>query len=180
MTNEERDLTLEYLKEMQEKYIEGYGYEAHPLPEWYALDEAIKALEQQPCEDCISREAVLNIFNEWFATCNIADKRESPKAKIKALPSVKPKYTDEEIDKAQAVEQAYVDKMVELAVEETKRPKGKWIDEYDEVEIYNAGGFTENKHIGWICSECGRFVKMCEKYCPSCGAKMEVEDETNN
>ena len=32
------------------------------------------------------------------------------------LPSVTPKYTDEEIERAQAVEQAYVDKMVELSV----------------------------------------------------------------
>ena len=38
--------------------------------------------------DCISRQAALKIHDEWFATCNIADKKESPKAKIKALPSV--------------------------------------------------------------------------------------------
>ena len=46
MTNEEAKLTIEYLKEMQEEYIEGEGYERHPLPEWYALDIAIKAIEQ--------------------------------------------------------------------------------------------------------------------------------------
>lgn len=28
---------------------------------------------------------------------------------------------------------------------------------------------------GWICSECGRVLKMREKYCPSCGVKMEVK-----
>ena len=53
---------------------------------------AIKALEQQPCQDCVSRAKVLEIYDEWFATCNIADRRESPKAKIKALPSVAPRY----------------------------------------------------------------------------------------
>ena len=37
-------------------------------------------------------------------------------------------YTDEEIDKAQAVEQAYVDKMVELAVEESRQ---KWLNSFD-------------------------------------------------
>ena len=49
-------------------------------------------------------------------------------SRVKALPPVKPKYTDEEIDKAQAVEQAYVDKMVELAVEETRQ---KWLESFD-------------------------------------------------
>lgn len=46
MTNEEAKLTIEYLKEMQEGYIEGEGYERYPLPEWYALDKAIEAIEQ--------------------------------------------------------------------------------------------------------------------------------------
>lgn len=41
-------------------------------------------------DDCVSRKAVLKIYDEWFATCNIADKKESPKAKINALPPVTP------------------------------------------------------------------------------------------
>jgi hypothetical protein len=40
--------------------------------------------------DCVSRKEVLKIYDEWFATCNIADKKESPKAKINALPLVTP------------------------------------------------------------------------------------------
>lgn len=47
MTNEEKELTITYLTEMQEEYIEGEGYERHPLPEYYALDMAIEALEQE-------------------------------------------------------------------------------------------------------------------------------------
>ena len=46
MTREETNITIDYLKEMQEGYIEGEGYERHPLPEWYALDKAIETLEQ--------------------------------------------------------------------------------------------------------------------------------------
>ena len=56
-----------------------------------AICNNLKALEQDSCENAISREAVLSIFDEWFSTCNIADKRESPKAKINALPLVTPK-----------------------------------------------------------------------------------------
>ena len=63
------------------------------IREWCPYDrqeEIIKALEQEPCEDAVSRQAVLQIFNEWFACCDIADKKASPKNKIKALPSVTP------------------------------------------------------------------------------------------
>lgn len=62
MTKEEKELTITYLTEMQEEYIEGEGYERHPLPEYYALDMAIKALEQQPCEDAVSKADVIEIF----------------------------------------------------------------------------------------------------------------------
>jgi len=46
MTNNEANLTIDYLKEMPEEYIEGEGYERHPLPEWYALDKALEVIEQ--------------------------------------------------------------------------------------------------------------------------------------
>ena len=55
MTRDERELSITYLEGIKEKYIEGEGYERHPLPEYYAIESAIKALEQEPCEDCISR-----------------------------------------------------------------------------------------------------------------------------
>lgn len=42
---------------------------------------------------------------------------------------------------------------------------GKW------EEIRDAYGKLE----GWIHIECGREVKVKEKYCPSCGAKMDKE-----
>ena len=176
MTNEERTLALDYLEKMQKTYVDGEGYEAHPLPEWYALEAAIKALEQQPSDDCISRQAVLDVINfedKWLfdAKSHNADTHiafSSLESRVKALPPVTPKYTDEEIDKAQAVEQAYVDKMVELAVEKSKRPKGHWII-IDDCELFMAK-----------CSECGEIVdsRMINKYpyC-HCGARMVESQE---
>lgn len=130
-----------------------------------AYKMAIKALEAQPCEDCISREVVIKNIKGWF------DKIElNPDILIDSivtLPSVIPQYTDEEIDKAQAVEQAYVDKMVELAVEEAKRPKGKWL------HIYKSD-------IACECSVCHTQMPITEyyHYCPNCGAYMGgAEDE---
>lgn len=48
MTREERELSITYLEGIKEEYIEGYGYERHPLPEYYAIETAIKALEPEP------------------------------------------------------------------------------------------------------------------------------------
>lgn len=76
--------------------------------------------------DAVSREAVIRLVEQYP---NIIGNRCSGLiSDIKHLPSVHPKYTDEEIDKAQAVEQAYVDKMVELAVEESRK---KWLNSFD-------------------------------------------------
>lgn len=42
-------------------------------------------------------------------------------------------------------------------------------------EIRDAYGQLE----GWIHIECGREVKIKENYCPSCGAKMDKEENND-
>ena len=39
-------LAIEYLKKIQEKYVDGEGLDQVPLPEYYALDDAIEALQK--------------------------------------------------------------------------------------------------------------------------------------
>lgn len=56
MTKEDCELSVTYLKEMQEDYIEGEGYERHPLPEYFAIEYAIKALEKT--------DKLLDLLNE--------------------------------------------------------------------------------------------------------------------
>ena len=56
MTSEE---AREWLRSIKDNYIHG-GDEAFDNARREALDMAIKALEQQPCEDAISRQAVLD------------------------------------------------------------------------------------------------------------------------
>ena len=198
-----------------------------------AYDMAIKALEKQPCEDCVSRSELqktmdsLPLFRfvnndheeaDDYYNCESVDMviRNLPSVTprtnlaetsqdcisreemlkyqqylhgkmsneenhklwnfIKGLPSVTPKYTDEEIDKAQAVEQAYVDNMVELAVEEIKERYsdaiGKMKKAIDEMtEIHSDGEFyIKNVDAKWIIS----------KYL--CGAEMSggEEDEVSD
>ena len=59
-----------------------------------ALDMAIKALEQQPCEDCISREQAVYVASGYCAPQNIADE-------LRKLPSVTPRTKSEEAIHAQ-------------------------------------------------------------------------------
>lgn len=160
------------------------GDDCYTIAEYQeAKARANKALEAQPSEDCISRQAVLDYAKD---TCLDLDKDEDTEIfcdEIKAMPPVIPKYTDEEIDKAQAVEQAYVDKMVELAVEETKRPKGKWIkiqsgDEDFPESIVCSRCKNENSHLDFDehSEPIGKIFVM-SKYCPNCGAEMEEGGE---
>ena len=46
--DEERELALMYLEQIKEDYIENVGYERHPLPEYYAIETAIKLLALPP------------------------------------------------------------------------------------------------------------------------------------
>ena len=152
MTNEE---AIRWLDAIKKYYIHG-GDEAYDKKRMKAIDMAIKALETQPCEDCISRQAVKNGMIKYGFHAPDMTVTEFVED---CLPSITPKYTDEEIDKIQAMEQAYVDKMVELAVKETERPKGKWIDDCGGVKCSCYGYSIDDDHYA-------------KAYCTNCGAEM--------
>ena len=82
MTNEE---TIKNLKKLKSFHNGSYGT---------AIDHAIKALEQQPCEDCISREDAKNLF--WDGTegydCRGFTRMEIGEM-LDDLPSVTPQQT---------------------------------------------------------------------------------------
>ena len=112
MTNEE---TIKSLKKLKSFHNGSYGT---------AIDEAIKALEQQPCEDCISRQAVIEHICEskecYKEECKGRTLKRCPDLQwVFDLPSEKPKYTDEEIQKMQELEQAQLEKAYELGKTES-------------------------------------------------------------
>ena len=59
------------------------------------LDMAIKALDQQPCEDCVSREAVEKITWEEPSYTDALNVLTEVREKIRQLPSVTPKAESE-------------------------------------------------------------------------------------
>ena len=50
------ELTIDYLKDIQCQYMVLGDHDSCPLPEWYALENAIRALEQIPILDNIEKE----------------------------------------------------------------------------------------------------------------------------
>ena len=107
----------------------------------------VTALEQQPCEDCISRENLLNSIEEpmnWTdSEAEIQEQKdyENFVALVKSMPPVTP------------------------------QPKlGHWIAGVDRW------GDIVTTVNGYRCSECCAFNADKDNYCPNCGAKMEVEE----
>jgi hypothetical protein len=133
-----------------------------------AVEIVTKALAQEPCADAISRQAAIDAcLNGWNK-----DYKEIVE-EIRALPPVKPQYTDTEIQKMQDLEFAEIQKAYELG--KAEQPKiGRW--------VYNKNLSTHYGDV-YICSECGeRCLESCydhidklPDFCPKCHTKMEVE-----
>ena len=115
-----------------------------------ALDMAVKALSAEPCEDCVSREAVHNLIIPWLNDYLLDETREALETidyKIEDLPSVTPK------------------------------PKiGRWIYiQYDgnpRIGNWKCSLCMRNVMFGQNQND-----KPLYNYCPHCGAKMESEEE---
>lgn len=154
-----------------------------------ALDMAIKALEQQPCEDCISRKDAIKQCGFGMTSLLIADN-------LRRLPPVTPQQAVNERTKTHACvcisKQAVINTLfyasdnncdVVLSTElmnrinslppVTPQPRtGKWEIHFILNERY-LPKFTQI----CICKRCGgklyRYEGQDISFCPSCGAKME-------
>lgn len=134
-----------------------------------AVEMAIKALDQEPCEDAISRQAAIDAIKK---SRFLVDAME----KVIKLPPVTPKYTDAEIQKMQEMEQAEIQKAYELGLQAVnpQEKTGYWMPiEYPTgVEAF---GVKEMSAQELQCSECGKTVDISDgdfKYCPYCKARM--------
>ena len=120
-------------------------------------DKAIKALEAQPSEDCISREAVQDLISRWLSDYLLDETREALETinyKVGDMPSVTP-----------------------------QRPKGKWIkiqsgDKDFPESIVCSRCKNENSHLDF--DEHGEpigKVFVTSKYCPNCGSYNGGEED---
>jgi hypothetical protein len=127
-----------------------------------AICNNIKALEQEPSGDAISRQAVLESIKNLYPDMPVMDIMG---ARRKWLEKYAPYFECEN-----AVEH--------LPSVTPKQRMGHWIEHENGFwSCVNKNGERD----GWIpdyeCSECGsRAWKHKTNYCPNCGAKMESEE----
>lgn len=91
MTNEERENAIRCLKLWIERE-----------PQIQTYKTCLEALEQQPCDDAISREAVCNIVND-IRDCISVEGYCAILERLKQLPPVRPQSSERYIDGVHAM-----------------------------------------------------------------------------
>ena len=160
------------------------------------------SLEQEPCEDAISREAVLDELDKYIDKAQSTGTRDDfisfQELVVKSLPSVTPSYNSikselkpcEDCVSREAVLNLFrpseelqdstlskhwfdfVSKYInKLPSVQLQKKKGKWIVTEDDLDGVNFPSFSCE------CSECGADFSWKTDFCPGCGAEMESEDK---
>lgn len=179
MTREE---AIKELKEDIELYIPLHGTiddVDRDLPDGRlitALEMGIKALEQEPCDNAVSRQAVIDIVDSYSdSQSNVEDVTQDIISYIVALPPVNPQPYEDAISR-EATLKPYnglndedtisvwlIRKNIEQQPPVNPQPKtGHWI-------------ISPNDCFA-TCSECGlsgdKGIFKHYRWCPICGAKM--------
>ena len=157
MTREKRKIAAEEFKEWRDSY-----YNKNKLPATMFIEEVIKILEQEPCDDAISRQDAIRICEERG--------HDNSAYCIRQLPSVNPQ------------EQKYCDRNICVSNEYN----GIGCDECEVTKSQNPKtGHWDKKDLGHVeysavCSECGEWTYWSERsnFCPNCGAKMVEQKES--
>ena len=124
-----------------------------------AHEMAITALEQEPCEDAISRAELLKVITGEDFKADFPRMSKSLETIIQALPSVQPSQKEQEI-------KYWIDHYGHITPIVQPSRKGHWLHK----EI------TDGYRVVGQCSEC-KERKIIDNFCPNCGAKMESEEE---
>lgn len=180
---------LNHFSDINEKYNNPFMYQT--------LSNMIDALlEQEPCENCISREEAEAIFKNARKSLYELSRKERVKdfqtremmllnaeQFIHLLPSVTPKFTDTEIQKMQELEQAQLEKAYELGKTEMQpcddaisRKEVMAIIEwaYDECKIDGYTDYCEMrdmvKGLQAVTPKAETITEFADR-CRECGAK---------
>ncbi len=119
------------------------------------LEAKIKALEQQPCENAISREMALDC--DMSVRLNKSVLNKYPVGKYDYLSLRRACFHGIELAKHEM--ESYLIDLPPV----TPQPKMGWWIKCDVLQEVK-------------CSECRKCFRHKTKYCPECGAKMEVEE----
>lgn len=168
------------------------AYNVEWLKNHFNMERAVICGEQEPCTDAISRQAVLMEVDKYL--CGVPFEEKGIDEVIKELPLVKPtekvgQWIDAEVlDKIRAEIDEQYDRVhpYNISCAEGLEMALEIIDKYREpTGAEKLGHWRTDKdnsrhwdRIRFYCSECGDWQTYgLTKYCPNCGARMEVQDD---
>jgi hypothetical protein len=181
-------MTSEEMKELKGLAASmGLYDDKNPCKRAVILGKAIKALEQEPCEDAIDRSKAIMIASGYCHPANVAKE-------LAKLPSVNPQPCEDAISRQAALDCFTQTKVKNFdfilhAREEIKKlppvnlqePKtGHWI-EHPEIETS-----TPEYLMFYECSECGDKQCFCKsdihkkRFCSNCGCRMFEPQESED
>lgn len=164
LSNEEAIKAIDEIKRKTDMFDDSY----------LALDMAIKALEQQPCEDAISRKDAVNALRK--ALYKYEDETEKQFKESKEL-NLEDWFQHRIF--VQNMNDIDIQTILELPPVTSQPKVGHWV----EMELVDTG---VSKFSCSVCKE-GDFYNQIDnpfiptKYCPNCGADMRGDsDEVDN
>lgn len=145
-------------------------------------------LEQEPCEDTISRQVAIDALSHMMDTDGFRDgwavSRANVDCMLRSLPSAQLEKCTEERTKTHACDcisrQAVLDTidsymshhmgLLDLKLFVTELPS---VQPQPKIGHWEWVQYDSNPNIGnWHCSECKAIVLHMPEWCPMCGAKM--------
>lgn len=142
------------LQEMRAFYFDSKHISEDDEKDLVSMEMAIKALEQEPCEDCISREHLLE---------EIASLKESP-------------WFKDDTNCAMAIRKEAIEIVEDLCIRKEPSINSQKIGHWIKYSIPRCG----EQH--YKCTSCGYYINFGQwgefyskefKYCPNCGSRME-------
>lgn len=167
MTREEAIVMQKAMRDNLHETGKDYPYRDDMIPLMKeSCDIAIKTLEREPCDDCVSRKALIDMAtvietddysgNEIMEVVDTND--------IRALPPVTPTKCIATVKFSKDDMRELIDeKMKDIVVE---HKKGKWIEDYIPLPL------SDGSKKCYQCSECRTHWDNVFNYCPNCGCFM--------
>ena len=196
ITNEE---AITIIKNEFSEYADTLSVYAEKRKE--AFDMAIKALEQQPCEDCISRAKALEILGDEPENWTDTEKEIQElndyrwfKSILEELPLVTPSYNSIKTELTPSEDCISREAIKEMLSEEWTKYIPMELDinlSFVLEKISELPSVTPQRPKGkwkplnykdemwgyvYKCSNCGH-IDYGNDYCPNCGARMESDKE---
>ena len=146
---------------------------------------AVEVLEQDPCDNAVSRQAVLDYIHRILNQGTGKKKSfEFIQKYVEKLPPVNPQYTENEIQKMQDLEQAELEKAYELGKAEGQKSEGQGMTSNEMALMANIAVDMQKKEVNDVLDKlkseienhCGLVKENHCKYCSYCNSVMEVRD----